>query len=219
MRVHVGMSPLPTGYETPTTIAGQRKRHPRRCPVCKHFGKSPELLGAEQIREYQLHPTKKKAASPSSCMQTVCRLRFLYTQTLHLPIGVEHIPLPRYSSMNSGSRNQRLRVLRSIPVARAPSAWFFSARRAAMAASLLRPNFGPCPFHWGHLGPWGCGRRRSFALVDLFQNCLAFQTFRSVKRETVELIAEVLENARKSGKKESSSRLLHAGQRSRNPKS
>jgi integrase/recombinase XerD len=63
----------------------------------KHFGKSPELLGAEQIREYQLHLIKKKGESLSSYIQTVCSLRFLYTNTLHRQVAVERIPLPRYA--------------------------------------------------------------------------------------------------------------------------
>jgi site-specific recombinase XerD len=62
----------------------------------KHFGKSPELLGAEQVREYQLHLIKEKGVSLPSYIQSVCALRFLYTNTLHLQIGVERIPLPRY---------------------------------------------------------------------------------------------------------------------------
>ncbi len=62
----------------------------------KHFGKSPELLGPEQIREYQLHLIKEKGVSLSSYIQAVCGLRFLYTNTLHLQIGIERIPLPRY---------------------------------------------------------------------------------------------------------------------------
>ena len=62
----------------------------------KHFGKSPELLGAEEIREYQLHLIKKKGGSLSSYIQTVCSLRFLYTNTLHRQVAVERIPLPRY---------------------------------------------------------------------------------------------------------------------------
>jgi hypothetical protein len=52
----------------------------------------------------------------------------------------------RYSSMNSGNRIQRLRVLRSMPATRAASAWFLSASKAAMAASFFRPNLLPCPF-------------------------------------------------------------------------
>jgi integrase/recombinase XerD len=61
----------------------------------KYFGKSPELLGPEQIREYQLH-LKEKGVSLSSYIQAICALRFLYTNTLHLQIGIERIPLPRY---------------------------------------------------------------------------------------------------------------------------
>ena len=62
----------------------------------RHFGKSPELLGPEQIREDQLHLIKEKGVSLSSYIQAVCSLRFLYTNTLHLQIGIERIPLPRY---------------------------------------------------------------------------------------------------------------------------
>jgi integrase/recombinase XerD len=62
----------------------------------KHFGKSPDLLGAEQIREYQLYLIKKKRVSLSSYIQAVCSLRFLYTNTLHRQVAVERIPLPRY---------------------------------------------------------------------------------------------------------------------------
>jgi Phage integrase, N-terminal SAM-like domain len=39
----------------------------------KHFGKSPELLCSEQIREYQLHLIKEKGVSLSSYIQA--RLR------------------------------------------------------------------------------------------------------------------------------------------------
>jgi integrase/recombinase XerD len=42
----------------------------------KHFGRSPELLGPEEIRQYQLHLLKLKA-SWSRFNQTVCALRFL----------------------------------------------------------------------------------------------------------------------------------------------
>jgi site-specific recombinase XerD len=62
----------------------------------KHFNKSPEFLGPEQIREYQLHLIKEKGVSLSSYIQAVCGLRFLYTNTLHLPIDIARIPLPRY---------------------------------------------------------------------------------------------------------------------------
>jgi site-specific recombinase XerD len=60
----------------------------------KHFGVSPEQLGPEHIRTYQLHLLQKQV-SKSIFIQTVCGLRFLYEKTLHRPWMVEYIPYPR----------------------------------------------------------------------------------------------------------------------------
>lgn len=61
----------------------------------KHFGKPPDRLGPEQIREYQLFLIKVKGVSWSTYIQTVSGLRFLYTNTLHRQVAIEHIPFPR----------------------------------------------------------------------------------------------------------------------------
>src|SRR6478672_10321282 len=47
----------------------------------KHFGKSPELLGSEEMRAFQLHLLAKKV-SWSLFNQAVCALRFFYGKTL-----------------------------------------------------------------------------------------------------------------------------------------
>jgi hypothetical protein len=60
----------------------------------KHFGVSPDQLGPEHIRTYQLHLLQKQV-SKSIFIQTVCGLRFLYETTLHRPWMVEYIPYPR----------------------------------------------------------------------------------------------------------------------------
>lgn len=77
----------------PTTVAAYIRGV---AEFAKHFGKSPELLGSEQIREYQLYMVKEKGVSLSSYIQAVCALRFLYSNTLHLAVSVDRIPLPRY---------------------------------------------------------------------------------------------------------------------------
>jgi site-specific recombinase XerD len=77
----------------PTTVAAYIRSV---AEFAKYFGKSPEVLGPEHIREYQLHLIKEERFSLSSYIQAVCSLRFLYTNTLHLQIGIERIPLPRY---------------------------------------------------------------------------------------------------------------------------
>src|ERR1035438_8257053 len=66
----------------PTTVAAYIRNV---AEFAKHFGKSPELLRSEQIREYQLYLVKEKRVSLPSYIQAVCALRFLYSNTLHLP--------------------------------------------------------------------------------------------------------------------------------------
>jgi integrase/recombinase XerD len=64
----------------------------------RHFGKSPERLGPEDIRTYQLYLAHEKKASWSRFNQTVCALRFLYRHTLHKDWIIQHIPFPRKES-------------------------------------------------------------------------------------------------------------------------
>jgi len=49
----------------------------------RHFGKSPEILSAEDIRTYQLYLTNEKKLAPGSILIAVASLRFLYRVTLH----------------------------------------------------------------------------------------------------------------------------------------
>src|SRR6516162_2651035 len=66
----------------------------------KHFGKSPDLLGAEQIREYQLFLIKEKGIALPTYIQIVSGLRFLYTNTLHRQIGIERMPFGQNTRAN-----------------------------------------------------------------------------------------------------------------------
>jgi integrase/recombinase XerD len=60
----------------------------------KHFGKSPDLLGAEQIRECQLFLIKEKGIALPTYIQIVSGLRFLYTNTLHRQSESSACPSP-----------------------------------------------------------------------------------------------------------------------------
>lgn len=62
----------------------------------QHFGKSPELLGPEDIRAYQQHLLTKRLAW-GTFNTRVCALRFLYRVTLGKEWAVEHIAYPRRS--------------------------------------------------------------------------------------------------------------------------
>jgi integrase/recombinase XerD len=57
----------------------------------RHFGRSPEQLGPEDIRQYQLHLLQRQI-SWSNYNQAVCALRFLYGVTLQRPDVVVMIP-------------------------------------------------------------------------------------------------------------------------------
>src|SRR5260370_8803832 len=62
----------------------------------QHFRVSPDRLGAEHIRQYQLFLVQRKKVSWAVFNQTVCALRFFYHHTLHRDWMIEHIPYPRH---------------------------------------------------------------------------------------------------------------------------
>lgn len=62
----------------------------------QYFQKSPELLGPEQIRAYQLYLTNEKKLSTGSITIAISALRFLFRVTLKNDWSfVEFIPAPK----------------------------------------------------------------------------------------------------------------------------
>ncbi len=59
--------------------------------LAKHFGRSPDQLGTEEVRAFQLHLVGRRV-SWSLFNQTVCALRFFYGVTLGRPEQVPFIP-------------------------------------------------------------------------------------------------------------------------------
>jgi site-specific recombinase XerD len=62
----------------------------------KHFGRSPDLLGPNEVRDFQLHLLRQRV-SWSSFNQAVCALRFLYGTTLGRPEQLPLIPFGKRS--------------------------------------------------------------------------------------------------------------------------
>lgn len=62
----------------------------------RHFGQSPETLGPEEIRSYQVYLAMEKQLAPSSICTAVAALRFLYNVTLQKDWVLEDIiPAPK----------------------------------------------------------------------------------------------------------------------------
>lgn len=62
----------------------------------RHFRRSPEGLGPENIRTYQVYLTKEKRLAPGSIHIATAALRFLYTVTMKRPWDVEEVlPMPK----------------------------------------------------------------------------------------------------------------------------
>ena len=62
----------------------------------RHFGRSPETIGPEQIRSYQLYLTTEKKLAPGTIAVTVAALRFLYNVTLQRQWVLEQVlPMPK----------------------------------------------------------------------------------------------------------------------------
>ena len=65
----------------------------------RHFRTSPEHLGPEQVRAYQLFLVQDKQLAWPTVVQMVCALRFLYRVTLGRPTMLDYIPHPRRPCM------------------------------------------------------------------------------------------------------------------------
>ena len=63
----------------------------------RYFGKSPDQLGPEEIRTYQLYLANEKHAAVGTRTIAVSALRFLYTVTLRQDWAVDLIPTPKKS--------------------------------------------------------------------------------------------------------------------------
>ena len=64
----------------------------------RHFGRSPDVLGPEEIRTYQIYLTTEKQLAPSTVIIAVAALRFLYMVTLQRPWSVQAVlPAPKTS--------------------------------------------------------------------------------------------------------------------------
>jgi integrase/recombinase XerD len=61
----------------------------------RYFAKSPEVLGPDEIRTYQLYLATEKKLAPSSLQITASALRFLYKVTLKKPWEVAELPTPK----------------------------------------------------------------------------------------------------------------------------
>jgi site-specific recombinase XerD len=70
----------------------------------KFHGRSPDLLGPEEVRAYQVH-LRESGTSWSLFNQAVCALKFLYSVTLRVDWPVAHIPY--------GRKPRKLRVVLS----------------------------------------------------------------------------------------------------------
>ena len=60
-----------------------------------HFHQSPEAIGPEQVREYQVHLVEDRKLAASSICIAVSALRFLYKITLKRPWAPDDLPMPR----------------------------------------------------------------------------------------------------------------------------
>jgi integrase/recombinase XerD len=61
----------------------------------RYFHLSPEHLGPEHVRAYQLYLVQQKHVAWATFNQIVCALRFFYQTTLGVTWMIEHIPYPR----------------------------------------------------------------------------------------------------------------------------
>jgi integrase/recombinase XerD len=73
----------------------QRSYQEQVLRFARHFGRSPEALGPEEVRAYQIHLLEVRKLSAGSRSIAAAALRFLYKVTLKREWAVEYIPRPK----------------------------------------------------------------------------------------------------------------------------
>ena len=63
--------------------------------LAAYFRCSPDQLGPEQIRDFQLHLFQDRKLAPNTVKQRVAALRFFFGRTLQRPQMLEQIPVPK----------------------------------------------------------------------------------------------------------------------------
>ncbi len=61
----------------------------------KYFGRSPDLLGLDEIREYQAHLINKRKLDARTVGVYTAGLRFLFVKTLHRSCPLQEFPYPK----------------------------------------------------------------------------------------------------------------------------
>src|SRR4051795_8738283 len=72
----------------------------------RHFNRSPDRLGLEEVRAYQIHLTTT-GISWAGFNVAVCALRFLYGVTLGRTVMVERIPYARKAAATRNPERRR----------------------------------------------------------------------------------------------------------------
>ncbi len=70
--------------------------------VAQHFRKSPDLLGREEIRQYQAFLVRERKIAVSTLNVVVWVLRFFYEVTLGRSWEIEHLRYPRRANPAKG---------------------------------------------------------------------------------------------------------------------
>jgi integrase/recombinase XerD len=81
-----------------------------------HFGKSPDKLTLEHVREYQLH-LASRGLQAATIVPIMCAIRFFYGTTLGQPNVADHIPLARKADKLPAvlTRDQVVQFLKAVP--------------------------------------------------------------------------------------------------------
>jgi len=101
----------------------------------EYFGQSPEKLGAEEIRRYQLHLLNEKKVSAGTVKIRMSALRFLYKKTLkRRDLAFDDLVYPKRSKklpvVLSPEEVARL-IEAALTPCIAPSSWFSTVRACA----------------------------------------------------------------------------------------